>query len=107
MLLLRAWLKERFAKGGEKFTKEVVKRGKLGRDGGQSQHVIEKVNGQTTSTTHQVFKDGKTIHQHQDHVGKFGTKRRFSDDLTGTKTINAPTTKDTMQGGRLGHPPNS
>jgi len=95
------------AKGGDKFTKEVVKRGKPGRDGGQSQHVIEKVNGQTTSTTHQVVKDGKLIHQHQDHVGKHGTVRRFSDELTGTKTIDDRTTKDTMTGGRLGFPPGS
>lgn len=94
-------------KGADKFTKEVVKRGKPGRDGGQSQHVIEKVNGQTTSTTHQVVKDGKLIHQHQDHIGKHGTVRRFSDELTGTKTINAPTIKDTMTGGRLGFPPGS
>jgi RHS repeat-associated protein len=92
---------------GDQFTKEVVKRGKPGRDGGQSQHVIEKVNGQTTSTTHQVVKDGKLIHQHQDHVGKHGTIRRFSDKLSGTDTINAPAVKDTMSGGRLGFPSGS
>ena len=98
---------EEATKGGDKFTQQVIKRNKPGRDGGQSQHVVEKVNGETTSTTHQVFKDGKTIHQHQDHVGKHGTVRRFSDELTGTKTINAPKTKDTMTGGRLGFPPGS
>ena len=93
--------------GGDTFTKQVIKRNEPGRDGGQSQHVVEKVNGETNSTTHQVFKDGKTIHQHQDHVGKHGTVRRFSDELTGTKTIAAPKTKDTMKGGRLGSPPKS
>ncbi len=92
------------AKSGDKFTTEIVKRNKPGRDGGQSQHIKEKVNGTTTSTTHQVTLDGKVIHQHQDHIGKHGTVRRFSDELTGTKTINAPTTKDTMSGGPLGFP---
>lgn len=91
-------------KSGDNFTTEIVKRNKPGRDGGQSQHIKEKVNGATTSTTHQVTLDGKVIHQHQDHIGKHGTVRRFSDELTGTKTINAPTTKDTMSGGPLGFP---
>lgn len=37
---------------------------------------------------------GETVHQHQDHIGKYGSVRRFSDKLTGTKTIGNPKLKD-------------
>ena len=67
------------AKTGEKFTKEVVERQAPGRDGASSQHIIEKLDGKTNSVTHQVTKDGQTIHQHQTHIGKYGTERQFPD----------------------------
>ncbi|BCV26828.1 MAG: hypothetical protein Sw1PiTSA_07030 [Shewanella algae] len=79
---------------GDSVTTSVVQRKSAGGDGGQSQHIIEKVDGQTTSTTHKVTVDGKTVHQHQEHVGKHGSVKRFSDELTGTETINAPKSKD-------------
>ena len=65
------------------------KRKTLGSDGASSEHIIEKIDGKTNSTTHKVTKDGQIIHQHQDHVGKYGTKERFPDSWTGTETINA------------------
>ena len=76
-------------KGGN-VTKEVIERGKPGRDGATSKHIVEKMDGETISKTHQVTKDGKVMHQHQDHVGKHGGERRFPDEWTGTETINAP-----------------
>jgi RHS repeat-associated protein len=69
-----------------KTTKEVKERKTPGRDGGKSEHIIEKEDGQTISKTHRVTKDGEIVHQHQDHVGKSGTVRRFPDEWTGTKT---------------------
>lgn len=71
-------------------TKETIERKKPGADGGKSRHVIERdKDGNVISKKHQVTKDGKTVHQHQDHIGKHGEIRRFSDEITGTKTINA------------------
>lgn len=48
---------------------EKVRQSKGG-DGASSKHIIEKdANGNTVSKTHQVKStDGKTIHQHQDHI---------------------------------------
>ncbi len=69
-----------------KTTKEIKERKTPGRDGGKSEHIIEKEDGQTISKTHRVTKDGEIVHQHQDHVGKSGTIRRFPDEWTGTKT---------------------
>ena len=54
--------------------------------------------GDTVSTTHSVTdEDGNVIHQHQDHVGKHGGKRRFPDEWTGTETTGDPPVDD--------HPP--
>jgi RHS repeat-associated protein len=51
-----------------------------GADGAVSQHLKEIVNESTNSITHQVIKDGRVIHQHQIHIGKFGTRRTFPDE---------------------------
>jgi RHS repeat-associated protein len=51
-----------------------------GSDGATSTHIIESMNGDTTSVTHQVTDtNGNVIHQHQTHVGKNGSERRFPD----------------------------
>ncbi len=68
-------------------TKEVVERKTEGQDGATSRHIVEREDGQAISRTHQVIKDGKIVHQHQDHIGKHGTERRFPDKWTGTKTV--------------------
>jgi RHS repeat-associated protein len=62
-------------------TREVVKtRPNPGRDGGTSRHIIEKeADGTTRSVTHQVEKNGEILHQHQTHIGKYGSQRRFPD----------------------------
>jgi hypothetical protein len=66
------------------------KRQSKGGDGASSEHVIEKINGKTNSTIHRVTNTkGEIIHQHQDFIGESGIKRRFPDNWTGTKTINA------------------
>jgi hypothetical protein len=68
----------------------IKKRKSKGGDGASSEHIIEKINGKTNSTTHRVTNtEGEIIHQHQDFVGTSGKKRRFPDNWTGTKTINA------------------
>lgn len=68
------------AKGGGKWTKEVIERKAPGADGGSSRHIIENLDGKTNSVTHQVTKDGKVIHQHQTHIGRHGTQRQFPDE---------------------------
>lgn len=55
-------------------------RPKRGHDGGISRHLIEKIGNETISVTHQVIKNGRVVHQHQTHVGKYGTIRNFPDD---------------------------
>ena len=62
-------------------------RKKPGRDKASSKHIIEKADDKTSSITHQVTKNGKVIHQHQKHIGKYGTKRRFPDDWVEYPTI--------------------
>jgi RHS repeat-associated protein len=60
-------------------SKQTITRPTPGADGARSEHVIERVNGDTISVTHRVTKDGQTIHQHQRHIGKHGTERSFPD----------------------------
>ena len=51
-----------------------------GEDGATSHHLLESVDGETNSVTHQVVRDGEVIHQHQTHVGSHGTKRQFPNE---------------------------
>jgi RHS repeat-associated protein len=70
---------------------ETVKRKSFGGDGAESAHEIERdENGNIISTKHIVTKNGKVVHQHQNHIGKNGGNRRFPDEWTGTDTVNAP-----------------
>ncbi len=75
------------AGAGAVVTTEVATRPTLGADGATSMHEFEIVGGRTNSVTHKVELDGKVIHQHTEHVGKYGTTRRFPDEWTGKKTI--------------------
>jgi RHS repeat-associated protein len=60
---------------------ETITRPTLGADGGTSSHIIEKdEQGETISVTHQVKKDGETVHQHQTHIGKEGGRQQFPDE---------------------------
>jgi hypothetical protein len=68
-------------------TKEIVTRANPGRDGGISKHIIERVNGRTNSVTHQVHVNGRLIHQHQTHIGKYNGRRRFPDEWVEYPTI--------------------
>ncbi|MCG8458574.1 MAG: RHS repeat-associated core domain-containing protein, partial [Holophagales bacterium] len=61
-------------------TQEIVERAEAGRDGGRSRHLVEQLDGETTSVTHQVLRDGELIHQHQTHVGRHGSRRQFPDE---------------------------
>lgn len=73
----------------DQVTKEEKSRTTPGADGGESKITMEKdpKTGDTTSVTHTVTNDGEVIHQHQDHIGKAGSKRTFSDEWTGSKTV--------------------
>jgi RHS repeat-associated protein len=55
---------------------DIVPRKSLGRDGSASRHLNEiDAYGSTISSTHQVFNPfGTLIHQHQTHIGKYGTR---------------------------------
>ena len=61
-------------------------RAEPGADGGKSTitREIDRKTGDTLSTRHTVERNGKIVHQHQDHMGKSGSIRTFSDKLTGT-----------------------
>ena len=49
-----------------------------GGDGGESEQLIERdAAGNTISRTHKVTVEGKTVHQHQNHIGKEGGVRQF------------------------------
>lgn len=66
------------------FTTEDKQRGSAGADGGTSVITTETDGtGSTSSTTHTVTTDGEVVHQHTDHHGKYGSRRRFSPELTG------------------------
>jgi hypothetical protein len=58
------------ARGTEGITKTVKTRPTPGRDGATSEHIIERTNGEVSSVTHRVTKDGQVLHQHQTHVGR-------------------------------------
>ena len=66
---------------------EVKTRSTPGTDNATSHHLIEKVDDQTISVTHQVIKDGTVIHQHQTHIGNYGAHRRFPDEWVEYRTI--------------------
>jgi RHS repeat-associated protein len=69
-------------------TKEVKERKEPGRDESTSIHIVEKQDDETISVTHQVTnKQGKVKHQHQTHIGKYGTRRDFPDEWTEYQTI--------------------
>lgn len=69
-------------------TKKVEKtRKEPGRDGGISKIIEEKKDGKTISVTHKVTNKGQTIHQHQTHIGKHGSTRRFPENWIENKTI--------------------
>ena len=70
-------------------TKEVKVRPTPGGDGATSTHILERVDGEVNSVTHQVTKDGEVLHQHQTHVGKHGTERRFPDEWIEHPTVPA------------------
>lgn len=74
-------------KGAERLTYQIINRGKLGSDGGVSRHIIEKLDGLTISKTHQVFLEGEIIHQHQSHIGTYGTERFFPEEWLNYRTI--------------------
>lgn len=74
--------------GGDVFTKEVQKRLTKGKDGGVSEQVLERVNGEFNSRLHRVEINGKIVHQHMDHTGKYGTVRQFPSEWTGVKVVN-------------------
>ena len=67
-----------------------ILRASPGRDGGQSVHLLEKINGKTNSVTHRVEVNGLVVHQHTTHVGKHGGRRSFPDAWTGQQTIGEP-----------------
>lgn len=61
--------------------KKIIKRRpNPGADGGDSVHIIEKINDQTISVTHRVEVNGQVVHQHQTHIGTNGTQRQFPDE---------------------------
>lgn len=82
------------AEGGaaaeSRVTIEIRNRASAGRDGGRSRHIIESVDGEVNSVTHQVRRNGELIHQHQTHIGKYGSKKQFPDEWVQYKEINKP-----------------
>jgi len=51
-----------------------------GRDGGISKvHIERDASGAPISRIHEVIVDGKVVHRHQEHIGKYGEIRAFPD----------------------------
>jgi RHS repeat-associated protein len=75
-------------KNTPKITKDIKVRKEPGADKATSRHIIEKQGDETISVTHQVKdQSGKTIHQHQTHIGKHGTQRQFPDEWVEYPTV--------------------
>jgi hypothetical protein len=74
-------------KSDNKYYNEIDERKEPGKDGAISKHIIEKYKGKTNSVTHQVKRNGKIIHQHQKHIGKYGSEKRFPDKWVEYPTI--------------------
>jgi hypothetical protein len=68
-------------------TKTVKRRLTPGRDGAISEHVIERLDDETLSVTHRVTREGELLHQHQTHIGRYGSERRFPDEWIEYPTI--------------------
>jgi RHS repeat-associated protein len=62
------------AAANNNITNQVITRNSLGADGASSRHIMERMNGEVISKTHQVQLNGKIIHQHQTFIGKYGTE---------------------------------
>ena len=78
--IVRQFGKKLVTKQSGNLKKVVKNRKSKGADGASSRHVQEKLDGDTISITHQVEKNGKIIHQHQKHVGKYGGRRQFPNE---------------------------
>ena len=77
------------ARQGGGTTETVVPRANPGKDGGISNHIIEKdASGKTISVTHQVHVNGQLVHQHQEHIGQYGTRRQFPDSWVKHPEVN-------------------
>jgi len=67
---------------GSEISKTENERKEPGADGATSKHIIEKKGGETISVTHKVTdpKTGEVKHQHQTHIGKYGTRKVLPDE---------------------------
>jgi hypothetical protein len=45
-----------------------------------SSHIIERSGGETISVTHRVNVGEQIVHQHQRHIGKYGSERYFPEE---------------------------
>jgi hypothetical protein len=61
-------------------TWEWIKRKSLGSDGGESEIGIERQDDEAISRVHRVTREGEVIHQHQEHIGKYGDERSFPNE---------------------------
>jgi hypothetical protein len=71
------------AGSGGTWTTQYIVRQAVGRDGGISVTLKERLNGVTVSIRHIVVKGGEIIHDHITHVGKHGGTRVFPPEWTG------------------------
>jgi RHS repeat-associated protein len=69
------------------YSYELIDRTAKGADGALSRHVVERLNGETISLTHQVFLENNIIHQHQIHIGTYGSERIFPEEWLLFRTI--------------------
>lgn len=76
---------------GEKGLNWVWKtRPRPGADGRISKIGIERAGDDTISQVHRVKVDGKVVHQHQTHIGKYGGQRQFPDDWVEFPSVGSP-----------------
>ncbi|HEX5927302.1 MAG TPA: RHS repeat-associated core domain-containing protein [Baekduia sp.] len=65
-------------------------RARAGRDGGISRIGIERSGDDAISQVHQVTVGGKTVHQHQTHIGRYGGQRQFPDQWVEFPSVGSP-----------------
>jgi hypothetical protein len=71
------------------FERTVKRRQTPGRDGGTSEQIFERRNGEMNSREHIVrAPDGSVVHRHRDYLGRYGGRRQFPDEWTGIDTLN-------------------
>jgi RHS repeat-associated protein len=76
--------------GGKGLSWSWKTRARPGADSGISKVGIERLGDDAISQVHRVTVNGKVVHQHQTHIGKYGGQRQFPDDWVQFPSVGSP-----------------